>query len=347
MSGRAVLATGATGFIAQHVIDKLLERKYSVIGTTRSDEKSSILLKNFKGKYPDANLSFETVPDIAAHNAFDEVFEKHPEIKYVIHTASPVNRGSGKPFEEAFLKPALDGTLNILHGIKKYAPQVTNVVITSSTAAVRNPAIASPSTVYTNESWNPIKWEDVKTEVDAYAASKTYAERAARKFYEDEKPNFKLATVNPPYVLGPQVFDSSLGKVLNFSNQLLSRVFEIDTATTEPQGNYPALAIHVRDVAEFHILPLENKELESEREFIVGAPIIEQKILNILNDNFPELRGKIAVGDYDSANKLIDELCAKYDISSTVKKASNYKFLSVADAIVDTYSQYLLKYGLP
>ncbi|GAV26909.1 hypothetical protein PMKS-000370 [Pichia membranifaciens] len=338
-----VLVTGATGFIAQHVVDKLLKRKYRVIGTARSEAKFAPLLENFKGKYPNADLTCAVVPDIAAPDAFDRVLKKHQEIKYVLHTASPFSFGLDKPYEEAYLKPAVNGTLNILHAIKKYAPQVTNVVVTSSFAAVMK--ANDTTTVFTNESWNPIKWEDVSNEEAAYVASKTYAEQAARKFYEEEKPNFKLATVNPPYVLGPQLFDSSVTKVLNSSNEALNGVAHVDPSETSPQKQICMLSVDVRDVAEAHVWPLEVPELANEREFIVAGPLIGQRVLNILNDNFPELKGKIAKGDYDSAEKLEKECCPKYDVSGTVNKAHNYKFIPLEKSVVDVYKQYLSKYN--
>ena len=345
MSDSTVLVTGATGFIAQHVVDKLLKRKYRVIGTARSEARYSPILKEFKKKYPKGDLIYEVVADMAADDAFDEVLKNHPEIKYVLHTASPFSYGLDKPFDEAYLKPALHGTLNILNAIKKYAPQVTNVVITSSFAAVKQSGEAFRTTVHTKESWNPIKWEEVKNENEAYCASKTYAERAARKFYQEEKPTYKLATVNPPMVLGPQLFDSSVEKVLNTSNELLNKIAHLDPTATTPQDTFALLAVDVRDVAEFHVLPLENKELESEREFIASSPLIAQTILNILNDNFPELHGKIAKGDYSSAGEIIAKFCPKYDVSSTLNKASEYKLISLEKSVVDVYKQYFSKYS--
>ncbi|ODQ49022.1 hypothetical protein PICMEDRAFT_9519 [Pichia membranifaciens NRRL Y-2026] len=345
MSESTVLVTGATGFIAQHVVDKLLKRKYRVIGTARSEARYSPILEEFKKKYPEGNLTFEVVADIAADDAFDEVLKNHPEIKYVLHTASPFSYGLNKPFDEAYLNPALHGTLNILNAIKKYAPQVTNVVITSSFAAVKQLGDAFKTEIHTNESWNPIKWEEVKNENEAYSASKTYAERAARKFYEEEKPAYNLATVNPPMVLGPQLFDSSVEKVLNTSNEFLNKITHLDPTSTAPQDKFALLAVDVRDVAEFHVLPLENKELESEREFIVSSPLIAQAVLNILNDNFPELHGKIARGDYSSVDDVIARSCPKYDVSSTLKKASDYKLISLEKSVVDVYKQYLSKYS--
>ncbi|TID30960.1 hypothetical protein CANINC_000443, partial [Pichia inconspicua] len=84
MSNKTVLVTGATGFIAQHIIDNLLSKGYAVIGTARSQSKYQPILDAFKKKYPNANLIFEIVPDISAENAFDDVLKKHPEITAVL-----------------------------------------------------------------------------------------------------------------------------------------------------------------------------------------------------------------------------------------------------------------------
>lgn len=344
MTQKTVLVTGATGFIAQHIIDKLLLRNYRVIGTARSKEKYSTVAKNFKEKYPKAELSFEIVADISKDDAFDEVLKNHPEVEYVLHTASPFSFGLNKPLDEAYLKPAVGGTLNILQAIKKYASQVKNVVITSSFAAVKQQGKLYATEIHTNKSWNPIVWKDVKNENDAYVASKTEAEHAARNFYNDEKPKYSLATVNPPMVLGPQLFDNSVTKVLNSSNEILNKIAHINPSETDPQSSFPFLAVDVRDVAEFHILPLENEKLANEREFIASSPLISQRVLNILNDNFPELKGKIAKGDYNSATKLEIEFCPKYDISNITSEASDYKFIPFEKSVTDVYKQYLSKF---
>ena len=54
----------------------------------------------------------------------------------------------------------------------------------------------------------------------AYRASKTFSERAAWQFMEDEKPNFTLTTMCPPFVFGPTVFPLTSGESLNTSNHL-------------------------------------------------------------------------------------------------------------------------------
>lgn len=359
MTSSAVLVTGATGFIAQHIVDKLLARGYSVIGTSRSQAKYSALLKNFKEKYPDENLFFEVVPDMLSENAFEDILKKYPEIKYVIHTASPHPGVKSKPntqnadsstlktsLEESYLKPAVGGLLNILRAIKNFGPQVTNVVVTSSMGDMLPSGGDLAKVTVTNKSWSPITKEEIVTERDAYTASKKYAELAAKKFCEEEKPNFKVATVNPPLVLGPLVFDNSVSETMSSSNEILNITVHLDPTSTEPQVFFPIISVDVRDVAEFHILPLENDKLADERIAIAASPFIAQRVLNILNDHFPELKGKICKGDYTSVDQLEKDLCLKFDFSSTLDKIGGYEFIPLEKSVTDVFTQYLAKYSI-
>lgn len=338
MPNRTVLVTGATGFIAQHIVDNLLSKGFTVIGTARSEGKYKPILDAFKEKYPDGKLSFEIVSDISTENAFDDVLKKHPEITAVLHTASPFSFGLNKDLKEAYLKPAVDGTLNILTAIEKYAPQVTNVVVTSSFVAIMT---GDPNHIHTSETWNPVDWDrDVNNENYAYIASKTYAEKAARNFVKEHNVNFKLATVNPPLVLGPQLFDFSVGTVLNTSNQLIQGATQIDKESTKPELGTPALAVDVRDVAAFHVLPLENEKVASERLFICSGPAVNQTFLNIINENIPQLKGKVATGDPASEKELVEKNTPKYDPSNLYKVIGDYKFIPVKQSVIDVLEQY-------
>ncbi|TID30963.1 hypothetical protein CANINC_000446 [Pichia inconspicua] len=339
MANRTVLVTGATGFIAQHIIDDLLSKGYSVIGTARSQSKYQPILDAFKEKYPDAKLSFEIVPDISLEDAFDDVLKKHPEITAVLHTASPFSFGLNKDLKEAYLNPAVNGTLNILKAIEKYAPQVTNVVTTSSYVAIMT---GMPSHLHTSDTWNPINWEnDVNNEYFAYIASKTYAERAARDFAKEHNVNFKLSTVNPPLVFGPQLFDFSVGPVLNTSNQMITAATTIDKDSTKAELGTPALAADVRDIAAFHVLPLENEKAADQRLFIAAGPVVTQTILNIINENIPELKGKVALGDPASEKELIEKHTDKYDLTNLYNVIGKYEFIPIEKSVVDVLEQYL------
>lgn len=136
-SKSTVFVSGASGFIAQHIISLLLEQNYKVIGSVRSNEKAEHVLSNFNHN---PNLTLEIVKDLASLTAFDEVFKKHgDEIKIVLHAASPVVFQVDN-FEKDILIPAVNGVKSMLNAILKYAPQtVERLIYTSSIVAQFNP----------------------------------------------------------------------------------------------------------------------------------------------------------------------------------------------------------------
>ena len=68
--GETVLVTGASGFVAAHVLNEFLEHGYHVRGTVWSEETAAKVRKTH-AKYGD-KLSFTIVKDVAAPGAFDE-----------------------------------------------------------------------------------------------------------------------------------------------------------------------------------------------------------------------------------------------------------------------------------
>lgn len=67
---QTILVTGASGFVASHIIREFLEAGYSVRGTVRS-ESSAERVKQLHSKHAD-QLSFATVEDITTPGAFNE-----------------------------------------------------------------------------------------------------------------------------------------------------------------------------------------------------------------------------------------------------------------------------------
>ncbi|CDK24051.1 unnamed protein product [Kuraishia capsulata CBS 1993] len=327
----SVLVTGGTGFLALYVIDVLLESGYTVIGTARSEARYAPMLKEFEKKYPNVKLSYEIVPEIGAENAFDAVLKGHPEIKYVLHTASPVTFGLNKPLKEAYLDPAVNGTLNILKSVQKYAPQVTRVGITSSDSAVVRET--TDFVHYTNQSWNTITWEDVTSDLEAYVAAKTIAEKAAWKFVKDEKPSFALTTVCPPYIFGPQLFDSLLGKTLNFSNEIF---YTSATSEHTPEFlNQPAeMSVDVRDVALFHKFAIEQEATKGQRLFIAKEFFTYVSLLKLMNKHFPDI-GLPKTGDAGKSPAF------SFDVSNVVELVGGHDFIPLEKSVVDTVAQYV------
>lgn len=214
-----VLLTGGSGFIAAHVLDILLEHGHSVVTTVRSQEKANKIAENHNS-YGKDKLDFSIVEDIAQENAFDKAVVSEPPFEAVIHTASPFHFNV-TDVQKELLDPAVIGTTGILKSIKKSAPSVKKVVITSSFASIVNPyAGNNVGHTYSEADWNPITPKQaVENPANGYRASKTFAERAAWDFIEQEKPNFTLATMCPPLVLGPIVHYLNSLDGLNTSNQ--------------------------------------------------------------------------------------------------------------------------------
>jgi nucleoside-diphosphate-sugar epimerase len=201
-----VLLTGGSGFIAAHTLDILLKNGHSVVTTVRTQEKAEKIKEDHKSYVDKGQLSFAIVPDIAQPGAFEKAVVSDPPFEAVLHTASPFHFNV-TDVQKDLLDPAIIGTTGILESIKKNAPSVKQVVITSSFAAIVNPAKGFwPGHSYSEEDWNPITTEEAhENPMTGYRASKTFAEKAAWDFVAKEKPTFSISTINPPMVYGPIV----------------------------------------------------------------------------------------------------------------------------------------------
>ena len=284
-----VLLTGGSGFIAAHCVDILLKNKHSVVFTVRSHAKGEKILSN----HPDVDksqLSYVIVEDIAKEDAFEEAVQAAP-FEAVLHTASPFHFNV-KDAKRDLLDPAIIGTTSILHAIKRHAPTVTRVAITSSFAAITNPT-THPET-YNESHWNPVTMEDaLHTDPGtAYRGSKTFAERAAWDFVAKEKPNFTLTTLCPPLVMGPVVhYLTSLGS-LNTSNEnvrdLITGKFRKELPPTRV-----VIWVDVRDLALAHVRAIERDAAAGQRFFVTAGFFRNSDVADIVKRRFPELKEKL------------------------------------------------------
>lgn len=197
-----VLVTGASGFIASHIIKQLIEQNetfYRVRGTvrrldnTRKIEPIRMLFGN-KIELVEADLSR---PDGWA--------EALKDCKYVIHVASPFP--SQPPANEDDLtRPAFDGTKFLLNACAECA-SLKRVVLTGSCSSTYGDRFEN--NIYKNNK-NKIRmysendWAYFRR-LMPYTKSKVVAERAAWEFIKERKqkhlPCFELAVLNPGHVL--------------------------------------------------------------------------------------------------------------------------------------------------
>jgi nucleoside-diphosphate-sugar epimerase len=114
-----------------------------------------------------------------------------------------------------FVKPAREGTLNLLRSATTSPSPVKRVVYTSSTSAISRYPLTSPHTIFSEEDWgrDPEILEEQGNKASGfvkYRASKTLAERAAWEYYREsnekkgseEGAGWDLVVLNPPFVLG-------------------------------------------------------------------------------------------------------------------------------------------------
>lgn len=332
----SVFVSGATGFVAQHIINHLLNQNYKVIGSVRTQAKADALLHDFNNP----NLSLEIVPDISVLDAFDDVFKKRgKEIKYVIHVAT----GSAfetDDYDKGIIIPAVNGTKGILESIKKYAPEaVERFVYTSSIVAMRS----SMEKMFDETSWNVIERKDISDPFTAYMYSKKLAEQEVWNFLKANKDSvrFTVTTVNPSLIIGPQLFDKNVSSTLNFSNDFINRVIHAapDATNINPMSDS---FINVEDVAKAHILAMQKDELINKRLLVVNKMYTDQDILDILNEDFPVLKGKIPVGKPGTGNIAANNGAAQMNDDAT-RKLLKFEYISFKDT-VDSVTEQILKH---
>lgn len=162
-----VLVTGASGYIASHIVQQLLQAGYLVRGTVR-DTTNEAKVKHLKDLEGSERLELVNA-DLLEDGSFDTAMQG---VEYVMHTASPFLIGNIKNPEEQLIQPAVQGTENVLKSASQ-AKSVKRVVLTSSCAAIYGfNNDKNSEDVLTEDDWN--QTSDLKE--GAYSLSKTLAE---------------------------------------------------------------------------------------------------------------------------------------------------------------------------
>ena len=189
-----VLVTGASGFIAQHIIVGLLRAGYRVRGTVRSLTRGDSVRKVIAA-HVDPGDRFDLVAAELTHDT--GWAEAVRGCRFVMHVASPLPPKAVRDANELIV-PARDGALRVLKAAVK--ERVERVVLTSSVAAVLYGHARDGSKTYDERDWSQLT-----KEVGAYEQSKTIAERAAWDYVEGlpAGEQIELVAMNPALVLGP------------------------------------------------------------------------------------------------------------------------------------------------
>ncbi len=266
-----VLVTGATGFVASHLILALLNEGYAVRGTIRSLAKRDDLLKSLS-EYAGRNIDIELVEaDLGSDAGWDEAMEG---IDFVQHVASPFPAHQPETAEELIV-PARDGALRVLNAAN--AAGVERVVMTSSVAAVDVAWEGQRPAAFDESHWTNMSRPE---RVSFYAQSKTIAEKVAWETAKGKDFNTELSVIVPTVVLGPAMskgVSASLGMITATLNR------EMPAYPKLHQG-----IIDVRDLATAHVEAMKRAEAAGERIIICSESLWFKDIGAILQEAFPD-----------------------------------------------------------
>lgn len=238
---KKVFVTGASGFIAKHILRELFEQGYAVRASVRSEKRKQELIELF----PEARLEF-SILDLTKDAGWTEALAG---CDVLMHTASPFPLAAPKDPQE-LIRPAVDGTLRAMNAAK--AAGITRVILTSSCAAIYKDASKPKMAASDETNWTTHDHPSV----GAYEASKTLAEKAAWDFVANN-PEIELTTVNPGAVFGPPM-DARFGASLEIVDQLMTGKFPM-----APPMNL--IAVDVRDVAKMHVDAITLETTKGER----------------------------------------------------------------------------------
>lgn len=265
-----VLLTGGTGFVAIHSILQLLNRGYQVRTTIRSIKSKDKIFEMLKNG---GITDFSKLDFIEADLTSDKNWlEAMIDCQYVLHIASPIFLRLPKN-EDEMIRPAVDGTLRILKSAREAG--VKRVVMTSNFGAVGY-SHKDKNTIITEESWTNPNEKGLST----YNKSKVLAEQAAWDFMKTEGGSLELSVINPMGIFGP-----SLSHDLSSGFEMLKKLLD---GTMKAVPDIRLGIVDVRDVAELHILAMENPDAKGERFLaLAGGTMSLLEIVKLLKQKMP------------------------------------------------------------
>jgi nucleoside-diphosphate-sugar epimerase len=156
---------------------------------------------------------------------------------------------------------------------------------------------------------------------------------------EKEKPNFDVATINPPFVFGPVIGYLNSLESLNTSNQVITD-FALGKKKDDTSPKEHVLWVDVRDVALAHVKAIEVAEAGGKRFFTVEGFLSNKALVDAIRETQPKYASNLP--DYGE----VGEFPYLYEIdNSRVRNVLGIEFKSIKESIGDTLAS-LAKVGL-
>lgn len=269
---QTVLVTGATGYIAKHLILQLLDAGHRVVGSVRSLNREDELRAAVEPHLSDSAAMdrLTVVPlDLTQDDGWDHAMK---DVDALMHTASPFPLSQPKD-EQDLIRPAVDGALRAVKAAR--AAGVTRVIMTSSIAAVMNTKLANGKAAYDEQDWTDLNHPGST----AYVKSKTLAEKAVWDWQTADAPDMEITMINPAFVQGAPL-DDHFGTSVDVVQRLLR-----GKDPMLPRIGFPC--VDVRDIALMHIRALERPESIGKRFIGSDAFIWFQDMALALKEQHP------------------------------------------------------------
>lgn len=336
---KPVLVTGGSGYLASWVVQKLLQQGHKVHTTVRDKNKPQSVQHFSEMENADTHLTIFSA-DLLKDGSFSESMQG---CEVVIHTASPFVFMNITDPQEQLIKPAVQGTENVLNSASE-TPTVKRIVLTSSIASMYGDNIdcTKNNTPIIDEScWNTSS----SVTHQPYSYSKVMAEKRAWEI-ADAQSQWQLVTINPAMIFGPSLVEGSQ----SFSIDLLKQIGDGRLWPAVP--NLPFAAVDVRDVAQAHIEAsfapsAEGRYLIAERvtNFLELAKALSNKYKRAFKFPFftaPKFMVWLLAPIYGLKRNYID--CnANYDIAinNSKSQALNFSYTNIESTVIEHYQQLL------
>ena len=255
---KRVFVSGGSGYIAMYCIKILISKGYYVV-TSVIDKSKIDVVKNALINHGVScdNIDFKIL-NLLNDEGWDDALK---DCEYVLHMASPVIPGDVE--EDLVVKPAVKGMercLNsaIKNGVKKF-------VQTSSYAAIYGKK--SNDREFSDNDWTDLS----NKKLLPYEISKTKSEKKMWDMVNES--SIKACAINPVLVLGP-----SMSGILSMSNRLtIKKIFSLPVVP-----DVSISVVGVQDVAEAHIMAMENENANGKRFLLSEKTIKLKDLCNIL-----------------------------------------------------------------
>ncbi|OTA00979.1 NAD-dependent epimerase/dehydratase [Trichoderma parareesei] len=274
-----VLVTGGSGFVASHLILKLLTDGHTVRATLRSLSKEQHVRSALQkaGAINLDRLSFHAA-DLTEDKGWAEAIQG---CSFVHHVASPFP-GHAVKDENELIRPAREGTLRVLRAARD--AHVKRVIFTSSFAAIGY-GYKDRQEPFTEADWSVLEG------LPPYHKSKALAEKAAWEFIEVEGGNLELCVINPVGIFGPLISND-----MSASVDLIKKL--LDGSIARCPKTYFNI-VDVRDLADLHIRGMLDPAAKNER-FIAscdGKPLALIDVARIISQGRPDKAEKVPTAE--------------------------------------------------